>query len=123
MFSTAYPEDTAILPPDDSSEKNAFQATKCLYCEVCRELALPYTSRSVTTYAKLQRAAADGCELCELLRRLSEWACTDAGRSTPADDETIHVWPGNRGDHEHAVLLKVCRPLADSGFYKTEGTF
>jgi len=82
MSNTPDPDDKASFSQAESSEEELDHRVSVENCQVCWELQLPVPENVETTYADLQRRAADGCELCELLRRMSEAACSDASTGT-----------------------------------------
>jgi len=79
MSSALRQKDAASLPQDDSPEEDPKHQIGDSDCGVCRNLRSSGPEYINTTYAKLQRAAADGCELCKILQQVSEAICTSAG--------------------------------------------
>jgi hypothetical protein len=61
-------------------------------CQICRNLRLPEPCLITTTYAELQGAASDRCELCDLLRQASEMVCIDVELSV-LDSNEIYIYP------------------------------
>jgi len=78
-------------------------------CAMCRITWSPYSGfhNPNSTYAKLLRTAADGCELCELLCRLSETACTGANTMVQ-DDDVVSASTLGRA-HASPAYLRVSR--------------
>jgi len=106
MSNTPCPDDAASFPQAESSEEELDHAMSDEDCEVCRCLRLPDPYSLRTTYAKLWSAVADGCELCELLQRVSESACAGADMTIQGTDR-VHVKSGVTEVKESLTVTEV----------------
>lgn len=80
MSSAASSEDASSLDWEEVFEEEFEHETNDSGCQVCRDLWLPMQDIE-TTYAELQRTAADGCDLCDLFRQACETVSQSEGRS------------------------------------------
>lgn len=106
MSNTATPEDAESLSQVESTEEELAHIMRDDNCQVCLSLRRAVPVSVKITYAELQRIAADGCKLCELLQRVSETACTGAN-AIIQDTDLVHVIPGISGAEESAASLRV----------------
>jgi hypothetical protein len=106
MFSATRSEDATLSRLDESSEEESDYEMSDTDCQVCWNLRLPYPEFINTTYEELEDAGVDGCELCDLLRRISEAACVNAN-ALVRDAWNITVSPKVIGEHGDPAYLVV----------------
>ena len=107
MSNTPYPDDEASLPQAESTEEELAHRTSDENCYVCQNLRQAVPESIKTTYAELQRTAAGGCELCELLWRICEAGYIRTGMPPIQGTENISVFTGNFFGREGAPYLLV----------------
>jgi hypothetical protein len=92
-------------------------------CSVCRKLRLPVPYSMSTHYEALQDAAANGCELCDLFRQVSEVACSGAGVLVQ-DSDVIWVFTNADAKYGHLTEMNVSRECRrdDEGLWGGECT-